>query len=227
MEKQSCGAIFYTFDKNGEIGIILGDESHVSAASWLPFKGSSEKGETYEQTAIREIYEETCGLIKLQSIQLEHRFSTKHKEYRIGLVEVPIEIIEQFDECKKREARKEFLEKKTIKFFPLKSVLSTPDVHIISKASILFYKDRLENNQLLRTVISSRLRYQGISHEKAQLYAIELSKASVEPESDVYTDDIPELYKQPSRRRISTYPTHPTRLYQSSADTNRKWRRSG
>ena len=137
--KISCGAIFYTFDDNNNIGIILGLES----LGWLPFKGRNENNETYEQTAIREIYEETCGLIKINEIKLEHKFTTKQKIYHIGLIKVPYDFIYDFNNKIYLETRNEFKEKQDVKFFKLSECFNNNKIHQLSKVSIQFYLNRL------------------------------------------------------------------------------------
>ncbi len=171
MEKKSCGAILYTTNLDGELGIILGDESRGDVSGWLPFKGGCKENETIEQAAIRELYEETCGLVKRDSIDLQNKFRTKRKEYHIGLCEVPYSIIVEFDIVREKETREEFMEKKRIKFFKFPDVLHDPLVHNISKSSILFYKDFLENlissNKVKTCELATRSRYLGISSTQA------------------------------------------------------------
>ena len=140
----SCGAILYAFNHNGDLGIILGDEYRDASVSYLPFKGGVESGETPEQAAIREIDEETCGLVKLNSIELDHKFTTKRKEYHIGLVEVPFDIVEQFNELVKSEQRAKYKEKRNIKFFLIKELYRNHEIHPITKSSLLYYKNKLE-----------------------------------------------------------------------------------
>ena len=97
--KHSCGALFYTYSPSGELGVILGDEGR-EREEWLPFKGCAEDGETYEQAAIREIREESGGLVDIKTIILEHVFSTRRKHYHIGLIEVPHYIIEMYNKTR-------------------------------------------------------------------------------------------------------------------------------
>ena len=140
----SCGAILYAFNPNGELGIILGDEFCGNSGAYLPFKGGVEPGETPEHAALREIEEETCGIVKLDNIVLEHKFTTKRKEYHIGLVEVPYNIIEQFNEIIKTEGRAHYREKKHIKFFLQRELYRNPEIHPITKASLIYYKNKLD-----------------------------------------------------------------------------------
>ena len=140
--KHSCGALLYSWDLNGNFGIILGSEKD----NWLPFKGGPDKDETYEQAAIREIYEETCGLVKLDNINLDHVFNTKHKIYHIGLIYVDYEIIKQFPiEVAKKQVGIDyrFLEKTALRFFPLAECMGSNELHSISKLSIRYYWDKL------------------------------------------------------------------------------------
>lgn len=156
--KNSCGAIFYSFDPQGVLGIILGDEGDCDNEEWLPFKGCAEENEPFEEAAKREIKEESGGLVIINNIVLEHKFATKRKTYHIGVIEVPYGIIEEYNNKRNSETRKEYKEKKKLKFFPLNSVLHASGVHSISRASINYYTDRLKclavkpfsNNELLR-----------------------------------------------------------------------------
>jgi hypothetical protein len=118
----SCGAILYAFNESGELGVILGDEIKDTSVSYLPFKGCMEPGETPEITAIREINEETCGIVQLNAIKLDHKFTTKRKEYHIGLVEVPYEIVSQFNDIVKTESKKQYKEKRSMKFFRMRDL---------------------------------------------------------------------------------------------------------
>ena len=137
--KTSCGAIFYSFNPQGRLGIILGREGR----NWLPFKGCCEYKESFEDAAIREIFEETCGIIKLNSIALDHKFASKHKRYLIGLVQVPYSLIQDFTDRRVTEQRANFCEKKGLRFFAIEKVLDHQRVHGITKASIRYYWNKL------------------------------------------------------------------------------------
>jgi ADP-ribose pyrophosphatase YjhB (NUDIX family) len=165
--KHSCGAIFYTFSPSGELGVILGDEGK-DREEWLPFKGCAEDNETYEQAAIREIKEESGGLIDINNIHLEHNFSTRRKHYHIGLVEVPYDIIEKYNSSRVFETRNEFREKKEMRFFSLTTVLITCNIHSISRASIKYYWERLKNLNVTPSN-NERLRCHGVSISDAQI----------------------------------------------------------
>ena len=142
--KHSCGALLFTRDKNNQLGVILGLEDD----EWLPFKGCNESNETYEETAIREILEETCGLIQITNISLEHRLTSKRKHYKIGLVLVDYDICDKFPKARNIENLQEaYYEKKKIKFFPLDDVLYS-EVHNLSKASIRYYWNMMQSNIL-------------------------------------------------------------------------------
>ena len=137
--KVSCGAILYTHNPQGRLGIILGLEH----SDWLPFKGCNEKGETYEETAIREVKEETCGLVCAENIDLVHIFGSKRKKYRIGLLYAPYEVIEQFDDARKKEQREQYIEKRKLGFFDIEHILNNRYVHNISKESIRYFLPKL------------------------------------------------------------------------------------
>lgn len=164
----SCGALLHTISPTGIPGVILGTEGFDD--KYLPFKGCPNEKETFEQAACREVAEETCGLVQVNQIQLWNNFSTRHKHYHMGLIFVDYAILEQFEEVRKTENRKAFLEKKNIKFFPLHSVLQSPEVHLISKTSINFYWDTLWNT-VNKAFSNSLSRCQGVRQEYAvQVY---------------------------------------------------------
>lgn len=166
MEKMnvSCGALAYAYDEEGRLGIILGCEK----GNWLPFKGCNKKGETDTQTASRELYEETGGLVYVDSkaLQLLHIFETKRKEYRIALVHVDYNIIEKFNMLRKIEDRAEYMEKETLKFFPFDSnILESNDIHSITKSSIRYYWNTLLSLKNGKSPILGRK--QAVSHQYA------------------------------------------------------------
>jgi len=138
-KKESCGAIFYSFDDDQRIGIILGLEGN----HWLPFKGCKEENETAEDAAMREIREETCDLVKLNHIDLEHQFSTRYKNYRIGLCQVPYNIVKLFDCVNKRYKDYEYKEKLKLKFFTLDEIFEDNQVHFLSRLSVRHYWTKL------------------------------------------------------------------------------------
>lgn len=145
MKKHSCGAILFTIYKN-QIYIILGMEK----GQWFPFKGTNNNGESNIQTAIREIYEETYGVVKLQHIDLKCNFSTKRKHYHIGLVQIPYHQIEKFYRNRslllkyKNFSNKYsmFLEKTEIKLFPLHNVFNN-NFHEVTKIPIKYFYNHL------------------------------------------------------------------------------------
>jgi len=139
--KHSCGAVLYTIDPTtNKLGIILGMEGW----HWLPFKGCANVGESFEKAAIREINEETCGLVNIKSLSLDHHFNSKNKHYHMGLVKVDYNIINEFDKVREKTTKKEFLEKKQIKFFALDEIKrDITKIHNITRASIDFYWDKL------------------------------------------------------------------------------------
>lgn len=143
MEKMhvSCGALAYTYDNEGRLGIVLGREK----GNWLPFKGCIKEGETDVQTASRELYEETCGLVYVDAkkIKLLHIFETKRKEYRIALVYMPFSKIEEFRLLRSIEDRHDYLEKDMLQFFPFDNSILSSDIHNITKASIQYYWNTL------------------------------------------------------------------------------------
>jgi 8-oxo-dGTP pyrophosphatase MutT (NUDIX family) len=132
MKVHSCGAILYTIH-NGKTYFILGKEHN----QWTPFKGRVEPGESYEKAAIRELYEETGGLVKIDSIALNCCYSTIRKIYHIGLVYVPFDFAQQFARML-RASNDPHLEKTDVKYFDITD-LDSYDFHQISWIPIRFY----------------------------------------------------------------------------------------
>jgi hypothetical protein len=150
MKKHSCGAILYTIFNN-KLYIILGMEK----GNWYPFKGTRDRGETNEIAAIREIYEETCGLIKLKSINLQCNFTTKRKHYHIGIAKINHDFIKNFYDARKCLLKNNalsinysednchaFLEKNNIKMFSLNSVLYNK-FHYVTETPIIYFYEYL------------------------------------------------------------------------------------
>ncbi len=150
----SCGSILYTV-YNNKIYVVLGQEHD----DWFPFKGKCEKGETYEQAAVREIEEETCKLIKLSpnDVKLECEFSTSRKHYHIGLNFVPYTFIGEFYEMRKNTNEKKCLEKTNIKMFDLEK-LNQFLFHDVTLIPLKFYYPFLKKLQnKIDNILSSEL----------------------------------------------------------------------
>lgn len=149
MKKHSCGAILYTIFNNN-VFIILGMEKD----EWFPFKGTKDKDETSEEAAIREIYEETCGTVRVDKIELKCNYSTKRKHYHIGLVQVSISILKEFYINRAQILYKNnyspenyaYLEKTEIKMFSLNTIHENK-FHDITSIPINFYYQHLEKLQ--------------------------------------------------------------------------------
>ncbi len=133
MKTHSCGALLYTL-YNNRVYIILGKEYD----DWFPFKGKCEKNETFEMTAVREIEEETCGIVKLSGIKLKCNYATSRKQYHIGLEYVSHTIITEFYKKRKTYKEKKYLEKTEIKMFPLSSI-GERKFHPVTQTPINFY----------------------------------------------------------------------------------------
>jgi 8-oxo-dGTP pyrophosphatase MutT (NUDIX family) len=136
MKKHSCGAILYTTIE-GVHYMILGKEN----GDWFPFKGTREGNETNEQAAIREVYEETCGLVRVSDITLYCHYSTKRKHYHIGLIYVDPDIISKFNKKRNNPSLKIapcFIEKSEIALFRIDK-LRFRKFHKVSMIPILFY----------------------------------------------------------------------------------------
>lgn len=148
MKKHSCGSILYTI-YNNNIYIVLGLEK----GEWFPFKGTREKGETNEQTAIREIYEETCKIVKIDSVELKCKYSTKRKHYHIGITFISFDKINKFHIERKSimddpylKHRLVYLEKTEIQFFKLDNIFNN-NFHEITYIPIRYYYSHLKNIQ--------------------------------------------------------------------------------
>jgi len=142
MKKHSCGALLFTI-YNNNIHIVLGMEKN----EWFPFKGTREPNESLMDTAIREIYEETCGIVNLSDIYLDCNYSTKRKYYHIGLVFVNSNILKRFNKQRNEYKKKGgdnsvFLEKSCIKLFNINK-LDNYEFHNVSLIPINYYKDFL------------------------------------------------------------------------------------
>jgi hypothetical protein len=142
MKKHSCGAILYTVCDNN-IYIILGKEGD----GWFPFKGTHEKNETYEQTAIREVEEETCKAVILSNITLDCNYSTKRKYYHLGIARVDPKILQTFNDNKYFLFDKKYLEKTELKFFSLKDI-KKEKFHMVTDIPISHYWDFLYKKQI-------------------------------------------------------------------------------
>lgn len=130
----SCGAILWSVCPDGNVGVILGKENR----HWLPFKGGVHSGETKEQAACREVWEETAGLVTIKNIDLCHSFVTSSKHYHIGLCRVDYGIISAFAQARERATKKEHREKSTLKFFALCNISSHP-MHVLAGKSVVFF----------------------------------------------------------------------------------------
>jgi len=141
-KKISCGAILYSFHpQTNRIGLILGYEGN----GWYPFKGGKDKGESDKEAAKREIYEETCGLVKPIDVDLQCYFSTKSKVYKLGLVYAPYEFISEFTIERAKHTSGSFAEKKEVRFFPLNIINRNSDLPYITKRTINHYRQELGN----------------------------------------------------------------------------------
>jgi 8-oxo-dGTP pyrophosphatase MutT (NUDIX family) len=151
MKKHSCGAILYTI-YNCRVYIILGMEK----GEWFPFKGTREKGETNDEAAIREIYEETCTIVDVTRINLDCHYSTKRKHYHIGLIHVEPCIMNKFYEKRNIIEKKEFLEKTSIRAFALDE-LKPNYFHAVTRIPIQYYYWKLKTMQMDITTDQPRL----------------------------------------------------------------------
>jgi 8-oxo-dGTP pyrophosphatase MutT (NUDIX family) len=143
-QKKSYGAILYSFNPSGELGIILGSESVDPQCGFFPFKGGSNISESPVQTAIREVFEETRGLVNLHTLQLRCKIRSKHKTYLFGLAEVNYDIIEKFNKIDVENMDPCYKEKKEIKFFRFADIY-LHKFPAITMDAILFFKKELNH----------------------------------------------------------------------------------
>ena len=172
MKKHSAGAILFTI-YNNQIHIVLGMEKN----DWFPFKGTANIDESLENAAIREIFEETCGLVILDNIYLSCKYTTKRKYYYIGLVFVDITILNRFYINKKKYENKNnfednyrFLEKTDIKLFNINKI-DLYNFHNITQIPIDFYKNfltqlqkKIDNN--IEKLNIEKLNYKKLNYKK-------------------------------------------------------------
>lgn len=154
MKKHSCGAILYTI-YNSKVYLILGLEK----GQWFPFKGTREKDECNTKAAIREIYEETYGTVKIDNISLDCNFSTKRKHYHIGLVFVPYFYVNKIFKNKiliSNNSKKynKFLEKTDIKLFSF-NFINKYRFHAVTQIPLNYYYNELMSLQNELYIISS------------------------------------------------------------------------
>ena len=140
--KVSCGGILYAYNNAGDVGVILGREG----GGYFPLKGRKEPGETMEQTAMREIYEESCGTVKLNDIVLDCKIESTSKKYFLGLVEVNYNIIEEFINKRKNETRPSFIELTELKFYKLSELFATK-LPLVTYKAVCFYRSKLSKLQ--------------------------------------------------------------------------------
>lgn len=152
MLKISCGGVLFTI-VNGKVYIVLGKER----GKYYHYKGGVERGETYEEAAIREIYEETGGLVKLDRIVLDCRtVKTKNKHYILGLIEIDPTIVKRFNDKKRAgdyySYGYSFNEKQDMRMFPLDTIdeLKLPNPTIMP---IQYYKKKLSSYQSYSAVL--------------------------------------------------------------------------
>lgn len=164
--KKSCGALLYTISPQGKFGLVLGLEK----GHWLPFKGCAKESESNEEAAIREIKEETCGLLKIKRIKLNYKYTSKKKQYFIGLCYIPYDYISKFsihrEEKENNDEYTDYVEKEEIKFFEYNGN-TINSLHNLSNRIIIFYKRTLDilknkyeneyNKVLLRHKVASRI----------------------------------------------------------------------
>ena len=193
MKKHSAGALIFTVYDN-QIYIVLGMEKN----DWFPFKGTKNNNETLIDTAIREVFEETCGIVKLDNIYLDCKYSTKRKYYHIGLVFVNINILKKFytkrklyEDKSEIEDNHKFLEKTDIKLFNI-NMIDSYLFHIITKIPIKFYKNFLIKLQKKfdRNKLNSNKDINKIMHDNKYINKIMHSKNLLNNYEDKWVNNI-------------------------------------
>ena len=143
----SCGGVLYTI-KDGFVYIVLGKEG----SEYFHFKGRVQDTESFEDAAVREIREETMGLVNLDTIYLDcHNVSSKNKKYHYGLVKVDNDIDVIFNAKRNNsnvveKLMPDYKEKQDIKLFKLNDIKSH-NLHVLTIKPIMYYYDFLVSVQ--------------------------------------------------------------------------------
>lgn len=150
---ESCGAMLYTFDKFGRIGLVLGSEFNPSRNKnmWYPFKGVVEGKETREEAAIREVDEETSGLVIIKNINLTFFHETSLKKYFIGLHYVNYSVIDMFNLSLNNE------EKLKLGFFPIQTIFTNTNIPPLTKHCVEFFLFQLNEIESHQKRLNTRL----------------------------------------------------------------------
>jgi ADP-ribose pyrophosphatase YjhB (NUDIX family) len=142
--RNSCGALFYTYNDKNELGIILGKERN----NYTPCKGRMEPGEIAEESAIREIAEESNNMIILDELDLYFASGSSKKTHFLGLCYVPFTFIEQYNSSSKRIKE---AEKDNFRFFRVDDILSYRyDVRLVPRYVVdatRFYESYMMYNE--------------------------------------------------------------------------------
>lgn len=165
MKKDSCGAILFTIYR-GRAHVILGREY----GQWMPFKGVREYGETLEEAAIREIREETCGIVYVERIHLSCIYSSLRKTYHIGLVYVNPSFLRNFYEAKKIMTNDRYLEKTRIKLLPLNEIWRE---HYISYIPAKFFIPQMKYIEAVYAYLTPIIPYYDESYINGIIYNYE------------------------------------------------------
>lgn len=110
-QEKSCGAI--VINKNNKILLV-----HHNAGHWDFPKGHVEEGETEEQTAIREVKEETNIDIIIKN---KYRYTTSYSPKENVMKEVVYFLAQNIDEDKKPQLE----EVSEVKWFTLEEAMNT------------------------------------------------------------------------------------------------------
>lgn len=110
-QEKSCGAI--VINKNNKILLV-----HHNAGHWDFPKGHVEEGETEEQTAIREVKEETNIDITINN---KYRYTTSYSPKENVMKEVVYFLAQNIDEDKKPQLE----EVSEVKWFTLEEAMNT------------------------------------------------------------------------------------------------------
>jgi hypothetical protein len=136
----TAGAVLVTVrPSDGVFGALLGYQEKGERDAkmfpypgyWTPHKGRMDESERGfpKKTAIREVFEETAGLVSLEEKDIEFCYTLKPNpsekylnETNLALVMVPYSVLTRFAEAREQQVSAECKEKLNLAFFPIQAI---------------------------------------------------------------------------------------------------------